>query len=356
MARIRTIKPEFWTDSFMVKLPPIGRLIYIALWTVADDHGLIPDEPERLAMEVMPRENALDFDDWLQFFEASGRIEHCFSADGQSWYEIVRWNKHQRVDKPSKSRFPRESSRKLAIPQEVRQKVAQKYGCAPGAQIDAACYYCGTAGRIHWHKHFDGRPSGWVSFPGLELDHLIAESTGGKTVCENIVLACRRCNRSKGTAHWFDVLCAKQAPVIPDLFANTREGSGEEQGTGKGSGKGTGNREKDSPSPVVAVVIAAYHDTLPRCQRCEVLTPQREKRIATADKLARSACRQLGWDYDPDTFWRAYFAECADDAWLRGDVPNPKNARWKQNLAVLIDDERFGQIMDRAIAAMRADA
>ena len=26
MARIRTIKPEFWTDSFMVQLPPLARL------------------------------------------------------------------------------------------------------------------------------------------------------------------------------------------------------------------------------------------------------------------------------------------------------------------------------------------
>lgn len=83
------------------------------------------------------------------------------------------------------------------------------------------------------------------------------------------------------------------------------------------------------------------------------MTDKRMRAIRNGDKHARSACKQLNWPYEPDQFWAAYFAVCADDPWMRGDVANPKNPNWKQNLWTLIDSERFGQVMDLAIAAMR---
>ena len=36
MGRIRTIKPEYFTSKDIVKLEPIARLVYIALWCEAD--------------------------------------------------------------------------------------------------------------------------------------------------------------------------------------------------------------------------------------------------------------------------------------------------------------------------------
>jgi hypothetical protein len=104
---------------------------------------------------------------------------------------------------------------------------------------------------------------------------------------------------------------------------------------------------------VVAVVVSAYHDLLPNCQRAEVINPKREKRIKTADKLAQSVCSQQGWPYDRDAFWRSYFGECAMDPWMRGEVPNPKNPRWRQNLDVLLAEDRFASVMDAAISAMK---
>ncbi|MDQ3229149.1 MAG: hypothetical protein M3Q13_05365, partial [Pseudomonadota bacterium] len=73
-------------------------------------------------------------------------------------------------------------------------------------------------------------------------------------------------------------------------------------------------------------------------------------------KLARQVCDGQGWPYVPDDFWQAYFAECANDPWLRGERPNPNNPRWVQNLDVLLAEDRFAEIMDKAVAAMRADA
>jgi hypothetical protein len=104
------------------------------------------------------------------------------------------------------------------------------------------------------------------------------------------------------------------------------------------------------------VILQAYHELLPACQRVAVLGPKRKRLLATAAKHARQVCREQGWPYDADEFWRAYFTECATDPWLRGDKPNPNNPDWKQKLDTLLDEKRFTQVMDKAIAAMREAA
>lgn len=119
--------------------------------------------------------------------------------------------------------------------------------------------------------------------------------------------------------------------------------------------------KEEKATPVVPTgderaVLEAYHAILPSCQRIAVLNPKRKRRIATAVKLARAVCREQEWVYDPEEFWIAYFTECTADPWLRGERANPNNPNWKQNLDVLLAEDRFAGIMDRAIAAMREAA
>lgn len=87
--------------------------------------------------------------------------------------------------------------RKQAIPLAVRRGVALKYGCPPGGRIIVPCHYCGRRDYVHWHRLSNGRPSYWVSF-GHHLDHFYPEILGGPTTVENLVLACRGCNLTKG--------------------------------------------------------------------------------------------------------------------------------------------------------------
>ena len=107
---------------------------------------------------------------------------------------------------------------------------------------------------------------------------------------------------------------------------------------------------------LAAAVLGAYHSALPKCKAISVLNPKRRKRLADADKLARQVCVEQGWEYEPVGFWGSYFSECSNDPWMRGEVANPKNPRWRQNLDVLLAEDRFAGIMDTAIAAMRAAA
>jgi hypothetical protein len=75
-----------------------------------------------------------------------------------------------------------------------------------------------------------------VTFPGLEIDHFIPEAENPQVEPENFVLACRKCNRGKGTRHPLAWAWRKG-----DL-GNIPEDSGglpPEQGTGNREGKTT---------------------------------------------------------------------------------------------------------------------
>ncbi|EPV6100111.1 DnaT-like ssDNA-binding domain-containing protein [Escherichia coli] len=209
MARIRTIKPEFWTDSLMVQLDTFTRLLYIGLWTAADDHGAIRDEIDRIAMEIMPRENPDSVKLSLDLLIACGRVTRMLNDDGSSYLIIEKWADHQRVDKPAKSKIIREGSRKLAITPEARRSVASKYGCMPGERKEASCYFCGSPGEISWPRLYSGKPSSWVSFSDLELDHFQPESKGGENSSLNLVLSCRHCNRSRNNKSAFDFVTGR---------------------------------------------------------------------------------------------------------------------------------------------------
>jgi 5-methylcytosine-specific restriction endonuclease McrA len=85
--------------------------------------------------------------------------------------------------------------KKRAIPARVRRDVAARHGGRPNEQTEIKCHYCGAHGSMFWFRY--SRGLGWPSF-SLELDHVEPESVGGETTAENIVLACRPCNRGKG--------------------------------------------------------------------------------------------------------------------------------------------------------------
>lgn len=86
----------------------------------------------------------------------------------------------------------RSTYRKKAIPLAVRREVARRYGASYEAGGGTApCHYCGLIGRISWRQWY------WVTSEH-EFDHVIPERLGGPSTADNIVLACRSCNRRKG--------------------------------------------------------------------------------------------------------------------------------------------------------------
>ncbi len=54
MARIRTIKPEFWQNETLAKLPAETRLLAIALLNHSDDHGYFQASPQLVRAACFP--------------------------------------------------------------------------------------------------------------------------------------------------------------------------------------------------------------------------------------------------------------------------------------------------------------
>lgn len=56
MARIRTIKPDFFLNEVLASLPAHDRLLFIGLWTLADREGRLENRPERIKAHIFPYE------------------------------------------------------------------------------------------------------------------------------------------------------------------------------------------------------------------------------------------------------------------------------------------------------------
>lgn len=54
MARIRTIKPDFFNSYDVVCVTPLARLFYAYLWTEADREGLLEWKPKNFLMRFFP--------------------------------------------------------------------------------------------------------------------------------------------------------------------------------------------------------------------------------------------------------------------------------------------------------------
>lgn len=241
MPRIRTIKPDFWTDTLMVQLPPLARLLYIGLWNFADDHGRLPDEPERICMEVMPREDEDEVESLVDLLIGLGRLSRVLTEKGSTYLQIEKWSQHQRVDHPSRSKFPREGSRGLASPLEDRRIVARDLGCPPGGVAGVTCDACGSPGSVHWHRLKNGKPSPWVSFSGVVL---VGGAGAGR---KGGALMCRQCAAGVGYE-------AVDTTTAHDLFDETRPDPREPSrgflfGRGKGRGRGRGKEENQEHQP-----------------------------------------------------------------------------------------------------------
>lgn len=108
MARIRTIKPEFWSSPGMSTVDPYARLLFIAMWGWADDYGVGTANPKELGGFAFPEEEHIDSADIRRML---GEIRRVFGVvfyrvGSRPYYYIPSWEKHQRVDRRSKQRHP----------------------------------------------------------------------------------------------------------------------------------------------------------------------------------------------------------------------------------------------------------
>ena len=107
MARIRTIKPEFPQSESMGRVSRDARLLFIMLWTIADDSGRARAASRMLASLLFPYDDdaALKIPEWLMELERQ-KCVRVYCIDGNTYLQIEKWTTHQKIDKPSASKLP----------------------------------------------------------------------------------------------------------------------------------------------------------------------------------------------------------------------------------------------------------
>ena len=107
MARIRSLKPELPQSESMGRVSRDARLLFIQLWTIADDSGRARGNSRMLASLLFPYDDDAPhlIDGWLDELEREGCIRR-YVVDGQKYLDIPNWLKHQKIEKPSQSKLP----------------------------------------------------------------------------------------------------------------------------------------------------------------------------------------------------------------------------------------------------------
>lgn len=107
MARIRSIKPGFFTSEDVSELPLRARLTWIGLWTHCDDQGRAKDNTRliKAALWALDDVSLKDVEEDLTVLANCGRIVR-YQVGGQNYLAVTNWAAHQHPNKPQKSTLP----------------------------------------------------------------------------------------------------------------------------------------------------------------------------------------------------------------------------------------------------------
>lgn len=183
MARIRTIKPEFFRHEALQDLESDNHekypmLVFVGIWCLADREGRFLWRPRLIKLDVLP---FLEFnmEETLNLLVAAGFIRH-YSVEGIEYGAITNWDRHQIVgrDEPPSEIPTQDGAITLyfrPLTQTERFKVYERDGWT--------CLYCGE--NLRNKKR------------ALCLDHVIPYSIGGSNRAVNLATCCKKCNAVK---------------------------------------------------------------------------------------------------------------------------------------------------------------
>lgn len=103
MARIRSVHPGFFTDENCVSVSAFARLLFIGIWTEADDYGAFEWKPVTLKMRILPVDN-VDVPELMEELEAYDLVR-SYEHKGRKYGVVRNFAKYQRPKKPTAKHF-----------------------------------------------------------------------------------------------------------------------------------------------------------------------------------------------------------------------------------------------------------
>ena len=289
MARIRTIKPEFWVSEQVGECSPNARLLFIGMWNFCDDQGVHPAKPKTLRAEVFPQDESITSSmvvAWVDELLLAGLIV-VFDSDGTAYWHVTGWSRHQRIDRPS-NKHPAPPVRNSA---SVLRIIAE---CSPTVRPAAV----------------DTSASDPIVFAPV-LEGNVMEQKGEE--------GCRVGEKPSPSA-----LSAEPTRKAPKLPACPSE-----------------------------AIVAMYHDVLPTLPRCRLMPASRVKALhkvwAWVLSSTKSDGNQRATTADEALAWlRGYFERAGENDFLMGRTSrSAEHANWQCDLDYLLTDRGMKQAIEK---------
>lgn len=181
MARIRTIKPEFWEDETVATLSRDARLLFIATFNMADDEGLLRWTPDFIKAQVFMYDHDLTLEGittiMKEITDAGLLYPYLGGKLNQRLACIINFHRHQKINRPQPSKLP--------FPSLQNSQVRDMYARRDSWQ----CHLCG--------EPINENPLTYERY-NLSIDHLVPKNEGGSDAPSNIKASHQSCNKSRG--------------------------------------------------------------------------------------------------------------------------------------------------------------
>ena len=121
MARIRTVKPELADDEKLGSVCRDARLLFIMMWCHSDDFGVVKGNLCWLQSQIFPYDSLkpTKFQKWIKELVNIDAIRP-FEKNGEKFFYIKNFQKHQVINKPSKQARNPEPPKEI-LPEDSRR-------------------------------------------------------------------------------------------------------------------------------------------------------------------------------------------------------------------------------------------
>lgn len=181
MARMRSVKPEFWTDPDMADLSRDARLLYIGLWNLSDEHGRVRGDARYLKGQLFAYDDDLTADCvavLVDELEKAGKVL-VYAVDGKDFLHLPTLAKHQRLE-PERvpSRLPAPPSTPDADSSEPRADESEHIHAPPNDLALSREHVAGSMKQAAGTARAARAPESAADEKRLDAARLIADATG----------------------------------------------------------------------------------------------------------------------------------------------------------------------------------
>ena len=108
MARKRMIDPNIWQSEDFGRLSTLAKIVFIGLFSLADDEGRGRCKPVYLKSTLFPYDENIRSTDIEKILSEISSIMSIvlYTHNGSSYYSLLSWHTFQKIDKPSPSKIP----------------------------------------------------------------------------------------------------------------------------------------------------------------------------------------------------------------------------------------------------------